>query len=110
MMAPSVKTHRAVLQVLQSAKPNLRKAILRESDKALVYAICEICDNLLLGNIPLTSAQKTKLKRYRNDLRRLAQKGEGWKTKKEHLVQKGGAFLPLLLSAVASVLPMLFKS
>ena len=110
MMAPSVKTHRAVLQVLQSAKPNLRKAILRESDKALVYAICEICDNLLLGNIPLTSAQKSKLKRYRNDLRRLAQKGEGWKAKKEHLVQKGGAFLPLLLSAVASVLPMLFKS
>ena len=110
MMAPSVKTHRAALQVLQSAKPNLRKAILRESDKALVYAICEICDNLLLGNIPLTSAQKSKLKRYRNDLRRLAQKGEGWKAKKEHLVQKGGAFLPLLLSAVASVLPMLFKS
>ena len=110
MMAPSVKTHRAVLQVLQSAKPNLRKAILRESDKALVYAICEICDNLLLGNIPLTTAQKSKLKRYRNDLRRLAQKGEGWKAKKEHLVQKGGAFLPLLLSAVASVLPMLFKS
>ena len=110
MMAPSVKTHRAVLQVLQSAKPNLRKAILRESDKALVYAICEICDNLLLGNIPLTTAQKSKLKRYRNDLRRMAQKGEGWKSKKEHLVQKGGAFLPLLLSAVASVLPMLFKS
>ena len=109
-MAPSVKTHRAVLQVLQSAKPNLRKAILRESDKALVYAICEICDNLLLGNIPLATAQKSKLKRYRNDLRRLAQKGEGWKAKKEHLVQKGGAFLPLLLSAVASVLPMLFKS
>jgi len=108
-MAPSVKTHRAVLEVLQTAKPNLRKAILRESDKSIVYAICEICDNLLIGNIPLTPTQKNKLKRYRDDLRSLAQKGKGWKAKKEHLVQTGGNFLPLLLSVVASVLPSLFK-
>jgi len=108
-MAPNVKTHRAVLEVLQSAKPNLRKAILRESDKAIIFAICEICDNLLAGNIPLSGEQKSKLKRYRNDLRRLAQKDEGWKAKKEHLVQTGGTFLPLLLSIVPSVLPSLFK-
>lgn len=108
-MAPSVNTHSAVLQVLQAAKPNLRKAILRESDKAIIFAICEICDNLLAGNIPLTSEQKSKLKRYRNDLRRLAKRGEGWKAKKDHLVQTGGSFLPLLLSVVASVLPSLFK-
>ena len=109
-MAPRVKTHKAVLQVLQSAKPNLRKAILKESDRSLIFAICEICDNLLLGNIPLTSAQKTKLKAYRAQLRRLAQKGEGWQAKKQLLLQKGGSFLPLLLSAVASVLPSLFRS
>lgn len=108
-MASSVKTHQAVLRVLQSAKPNLRKAILAASDKSIIFAICEICDNLLLGNIPLSEDQKKKLRAYRKVLRQLAQRGEGWKTKKNHLVQHGGSFLPLLLSVVASVLPQLFN-
>ncbi|KAK3925500.1 Putative uncharacterized transposon-derived protein, partial [Frankliniella fusca] len=103
-MAPAAKTHKAVLQVLQSAKPKLRKAILENSDKALVFAICEICDNLLRGNIPLSDSNKAKLKRHRHKIRELAQRGEGWTKKKERL-QKGGAFLPLLLSTIASVLP-----
>lgn len=109
-MAPRVHTHKALLEVLKSAKPKLCKAILEQSDKSLIFAVCEICDNLLAGNIPLTTAQKTKLKKYRAHFRRLAQRGEGWQVKKKYLTQKGGAFLPLLLSAVASVLPMLFRS
>lgn len=108
-MAPRVKTHRALLHVLQGAKPKLRKAILNESDRDLVYAICEICENLLLGNIKLTEDQRSRLRRYRTELRRLAQRGEGWKTKKKILVQKGGSFLPLLLSVVSSVLPQLLS-
>lgn len=108
-MAPRVKTHRAVLQVLQSAKPDLRKAVLSSADKSIIFAICEICDNLLCGNIPLTPDQRNKLREYRNILRQLAQRGEGWRTKKRRLVQHGGSFLPLLLSVVASVLPSLFK-
>lgn len=109
-MAPRVQSHRALLEVLQTAKPNLRKAILKESDKSLIFAICEICDNLLQGNIPLSEAQRQQLKRFRTILRRLAQRGEGWQTKRQYLVQKGGgAFLPLLLSAVASILPHLFS-
>ena len=109
MMAPAVKTHRALLHALQSARPNLRKAILKESDRALIYAICEICENLLLGNIPLTEVQKKKLKSYRTQLRRLAQRGEGWKKKKDVALQRGGAFLPLLLSVVSSILPSLLS-
>jgi len=108
-MAPAVKTHKAVLQVLQSAKPKLRKAILENSDRALVFAICEICDNLLRGNIPLSESHKTKLKRHRDKIRRLAQKGEGWQVKKKALVQTGGAFLPALLSIISTVLPALLK-
>ncbi|KAK3924584.1 ATP-dependent Clp protease adapter protein ClpS 2 [Frankliniella fusca] len=76
-MAPAAKTHKAVLQVLQSAKPKLRKAILDNSDRALVYAICEICDNLLRGNIPISESHKVKLRRHRDTIRQLAQRGEG---------------------------------
>ena len=108
-MAPRVKTHQALLHVLQGAKPNLRRAILQESDKALIYTICEICENLLIGNVNLNEKQRQKLKRYRRQLRRLAERGEGWENKREVLVQSGGAFLPLLLSVVSSILPSLFK-
>ncbi len=85
----------------------MRRAILRESDKALIYTICEICENLLMGNISLTEEERQRLRRYRKDLRRLAERGEGWEEKKDVLVQRGGAFLPLLLSVVASILPSL---
>ncbi len=109
-MAPAAKTHKAVLQVLQSAKPKLRKAILENSDRALVYAICEICDNLLRGNIPISDSHKVKLRRHRDKIRQLAQRGEGWQAKRDTLLeQTGGSFLPLLLTAVASVLPSLFQ-
>ncbi|KAK3925221.1 Putative B3 domain-containing protein [Frankliniella fusca] len=107
-MAPAAKTHKALLQVLLSAKLKFRKAILENSDRALVYAICEICDNLLRGNIPLSDSHKAKRKRHRHKIRELAQRGEGWTKKKERL-QKGGAFLPLLLSTIASVLPSLLQ-
>jgi hypothetical protein len=109
-MARAVKTHKALLKVLESAKPNLRRAILQKSDRALIYAICEICENLLIGNIPLSEDQRKKLKNYRSKLRRLAQRGEGWQKKKEVLLQRGGAaFLPLLLSVVSSILPSLLS-
>lgn len=61
-MAPRVKTHRAVLEVLHKAKPALRKAIVQAADKDVIYTLCEICDNLLRGNIPLSEEQKKKLK------------------------------------------------
>ena len=108
-MAPVARTHKAVLQVLQSAKPKLRKAILENSDKALVYTICEICDNLLRGNIPLSESHKAKLRRHRDKIRHLAQRGGGWQVKKKALVQTGGAFLPVLLRIISTVLPALLK-
>lgn len=110
MMAPRVHTHKALLEVLKTAKPKLCKAILQHADKALIFSLCEIADNLLSGHIPLSASQKAQLKKYRAHFRRLAHRGEGWHGKKKYLTQKGGAFLPLLLSAVASVLPMLFRS
>lgn len=110
MMAPRAHTHKALLEVLKSAKPKLSKAILQHADKALIFSLCEIADNLLSGNIALSATQKSQLKKYRNHFRRLAQRGEGWHAKRKYLTQKGGSFLPLLLSAVASVLPMLFRS
>lgn len=105
-MAPhKSQQHRDLLKILSKAKPSLRKAILREADKPLVYSICEICDNLLSGNVPITPAQKIKLRRHKKVIRDIAKKGEGWQKKRKLLNQHGGAFLPILLSVLSSVLP-----
>jgi len=105
----SVKQNGNILRVLQKASPKLRKAILKESDKSLIFSVCELCLNLLAGNVPLKPTQKANLKKYQTVLRSLAKRGESWKTKKRVLVQSGGNFLPLLISVIASALgPRLF--
>ena len=110
-MAPhKIHQHKDVFRVLVKAKPSLRKAILKETDKKLVHAFCEICDNTLIGNIPLTPSQKTKLGKFKTILRKLARRGEGWKQKKKVLVQHGGgAFIPILISILSSVLPAILS-
>lgn len=106
-MAPQSRSqlHKDLLKVLVKTTPSMRKAILKEADKNLVNSICEICDNTLIGNIPLTQTQKTKVRKHKHIIRKLAQRGQGWKTKREVLHQHGGAFLPILLSILGSVLP-----
>lgn len=100
----SPQRHKDLLRVLHRARPSVRKAILNDADKALVYSICELCDNTLTGNVPLTPSQKHRLKKHKTVLKRLAKRGESWIKKKKTLSQKGGAFLPLLLSILAPTL------
>jgi len=100
MMPASTPLHKDLLKVLAKAKPSLRKAILREADKALIYSICEICDNTLSGNVTLKENDKQKLKKHKKILRQLASREGSWKNKKKQ-VQKGGALIPLLLSLLA---------
>jgi len=102
-MANSTPLHKDLLKVLAKAKPSLRRAILREADKALVFSICEICDNTLNGNVPLKDSEKKQLRKHKKIIRLLAERRGSWK-KKKHQVQKGGAFIPLLLSLLAPTL------
>lgn len=104
-----VKQNGAILRVLQNASPKLRKAILKEAGKNIVCAVCELSDNLLAGNVPVSQKQKANLKKHSKVLRALALQGQGWKTKKQILNKTGGTFLPLLISTIASALgPHLF--
>lgn len=99
-MHDTTPLHKDLLKVLAKAKPSLRKAILRQADKALIFSICEICDNTLSGNVTLKDSDKQKLRKHKKILRQLASRGGTWKKKKQE-VQKGGALIPLLLSLLA---------
>ena len=70
-----------------------RKASLSE-----VRGLCEVCKNILKGNLPVTEQQKKKLNVHKRKLRKFADKSIKLKAKKKLLGQRGG-----WLGAVASI-------
>lgn len=101
--SPFDKKYFALLQALNHASKEQRIALLRTADKKLIKHICECALNVLNGVILLKKSEKTKLKKYKTILRKLAAKtkrSNGWKHKKKIIVQKGGNFLAYLLSPI----------
>lgn len=89
-------------KLLMKLSPKERKAILKVLVPKQVRSICECAYNLLRGNI--RSKDRSKLRKHKAVLRRLAKRGEYWVTKRKYLVQKGGEVLiPLLLGTVLQV-------
>lgn len=98
--------HIHLLDTLARAKPSERKFLLERSNFGVIKSIVECIENVLDGNVKLDKKSVKKLKRYKNQLRRIYTSGRKWTSKKKVIVQSGGAFLPALLlpiiGAVAS--------
>jgi len=91
-----------------------RKNFVKNCQNDFVKCLCEVCDNLLKGNIPVNKEQRKKLYRHRNTIRFLAsRKNKSLALKKRKLIQHGGAFLPILLppllTIAAELLPAIFS-
>ena len=104
-----IRSNYHALQVLKTADPELRKAILAKCKGELVKTLSECSLNLLRGNVKLTPCQKRKLRKYRAHLRKLADKRVSL-TSKKAIVQRGGFFLPLLGAVLPTIASLLFKS
>ena len=90
---PKVIKHREFLTLVGNSKQKKRRNI------------------LLKNRIKVNDVQKRKLKRYKNSLRYIAEKGSTIKKKRKLLQQKGGfltSLLPLAVSAISSIVPSLF--
>lgn len=109
-MLTDARKHAAILRTIQKARPDLRKSLIKLADEQLIRCLCECASNTLKGNVNLTSIEKRKLARHKRILRRIAKKGESWKTKRNVIVQSGGGFLiPLLATILGTVIPSLIK-
>lgn len=100
------------LQMLARSHPRQRHALLKSANNAQIESVCEICLNILNGNIPANAA---KLRRYKNLLRMLSKKSSSLQKKKQILVNQSGGFLPIiapaLISALGAILgPVISKS
>lgn len=83
-----------------------RKKLLQCATKSNVKAICEICLNLLCGNLCVDNKAKSKLKKYREPIELLAKRRLSLKKKKVVLNQRGG-FVGLLASLALPVVSSL---
>jgi hypothetical protein len=82
-------------QVLKTAKPQLRKAILKNCSNELVKSISECVLNVLHDNLKLTACQKKRLRKFKVPCRELADKQVSISAKKR-LINQRGSFLPPL--------------
>src|SRR6218665_11480 len=110
-MSSRHKKHLAMLELFKKASPKVRSEILKNCTKSLLCCICKCAKNVLIGNVPLTKAQKTKLSRHKNKLRQLVLKKTRVADKKK-LIQTGGllgALIPLVARSWAISLLLEFK-
>lgn len=94
-----VKTHKDLLKALLTLKPKFRTALLKVCKDEEIDCISECIFNILNGKVPLKDSEKSKLKKHKTVLRKLIKKSRG-KLRKRIIIQKGGAFLPIILGAI----------
>ena len=107
---PISKKYIALLEALRHSDKNQRLALLRAADEKLIKYICECALNVIKGVVLIKSVHKQKLKKYKTVLRKLTKKTlckNSWKGKR-FLVQKGGGFLPLLLTPILEIFSNIF--
>lgn len=101
-----------VLQKILSAKPRNRKTVLKRLSNREIKLLCEVCLNLIHGNLKITDSKSFKrLKRGRKVISELADKRKPIGYKKRLINQKGGfiatiaaATLPVIISEVARLI------
>nr|CAD7570974.1 unnamed protein product [Timema californicum] len=104
-MSPKVLKQATLLRAMHCMNPQQRVALLKTADKKLIDSVFECAYNTLKEKMTLKNAQNTKLRTHK-----LVKRGECYKKKRRLLVQKGGAFLPLLLAPlINSVIGSLFN-
>lgn len=107
-MSKRLRRNAKTLDYLSSCDKNVGKSIISSSKSDLICCFSEICHNLLKGNIPLSQSEKSKLSKYKSQIRSVAGKKASIKSKKQ-LIQKGGFLTTLLGSLVSSLLGPLVK-
>jgi hypothetical protein len=96
-----LKRNKHLLGLLKTASPKLRRSLIESASADGINAIGECCLNTLNGNHKISPSVKTKLRRFKNTLRKLSCPKLSIKKKRQILKQKGG-FLPVLLGSLLS--------
>ena len=97
------------LHVLKDARPKLRRAILAKSDKELVHSVGECALNVLQSNVKLSNCMKRKLRKFKRQLRTVADRHVPLARKKKLIIQSGGFLVPLLSVVLPTITSLIYE-
>jgi len=108
-MTQRFRKYSSMIKLFPTLDKPSRAAILKHMNKEFLNCICEICLNLLCGNIKVRKEYKKKLLRYKALIHKLAKKDNtSSNTKRRKLMYgRGFSLLPILFSAIAPVISRL---
>ena len=92
---------------LQKITKSFNKNRIKHATSKQIKSLCELCLNVYNRNIPVSSLRKRLLLPHKNILKALASKTKSIAKKKLIILQKGGAFLPILVPILTSVISAL---
>ncbi len=106
-MLKNVKLYLPLLARLAKSSGKTRSDALKQCDKTVISVLSEIALNCIKGNIPLSTVQYKRLRRYARLLEDLSKKRTSLKTKKR-LIQRGGFLGALLGPILGAIAPAIF--
>lgn len=96
-----VKRYMNILRTLRQAKIAMRESILKGAGKGFICLLCEICWNIVHGQINFSKTEKYLLRPFSEHILDLASKEMGWEEKRDCLAETAeDAFIPILLNVV----------
>ena len=106
-MSRVVRNNRGFLQLLADCSPEQRQSLLMTATPQQMHALMQVILNVLHENLLFSEEERRKLIQNKDALLNLALPDIPYKTKKQTLVQKSGAFIEDLLTPVLSSLGFL---
>lgn len=85
MSEPSYKEYEDLLRILYRQKYKKNKVIIHGLNNSIIKAIIEIAYNILKGSIPIEHIHLSKLKRNKNEIKKLIKKGLSYDFKRRLL-------------------------
>ena len=105
---PLAVVHKDLVLLLAKLSPEKRKKVISALGKKHIDCLAEVFLNFLKNNLTRSSKVLRSLKKYKNHIRKVANKGVSAVKKKKILrSQTGGAILSILLPLAASVITSL---
>jgi len=98
------------LQELKTAKPQLRKAVIKNFNNDLVRAISECVRNVLRDNLQQCACQNKRLQKFKVTLHALADKQVPLSAKKRLINQQGEFLVPLLSVILPTLASLKFRA
>lgn len=109
-MSCCTKRNLSFLKSIYKKSKKERNKVLEKITRDQLHCLVEIAFNVLKGNIPFNSKPLKCLKRYKQQIRNLADNKFSFKRKKELLQQKGGFLSYLVAPIIASLVDKVIES